>query len=75
MSDTPRTDAKIVEIDMMDLSIGHKLRENQAWAKHLERELAQRIEDRFICPWDLIAAGVVGKDEMEAFLKKLNKTL
>lgn len=40
-SPTPQTDKAIVELDMQDLSIGHKLRETQNIARELERELTE----------------------------------
>ena len=40
ISETPRTDAKLLEMDMQDLEFGHKFRELKEFTKGLERELS-----------------------------------
>jgi len=37
-SNTPETDAKLIEMDMADLELGHKFRELKDFARKLERE-------------------------------------
>ena len=46
-SPTPRTDKAIVELDMQDLSIGHKLRETQNLARLREHELNELQADSY----------------------------
>lgn len=74
MSDTSRTDAKHIEVQMQDLQIGHQLRELINFARQLERELDE-ARTRGDTYGQKYAACILEREKLKAELRQMSVCL